>query len=144
MTCVARGLLENDNEWTECYEEASLFACGKSLRALFATSLLHGGITNAITMWNQFSSQFCDDLPHLLQNWPNIPNDLLDPHLDYGFCLLSELLKETEKTLDQYELPLPKHIWHPDNSLIRRELEYDPMIEVLEEAEKVRTFNLEQ
>lgn len=79
--CVARGLLENDNEWTECFEEASLFASGKSLRALFATLLVHGGITNAVAIWVQFAHRFCDDLPHQLENWPNIPEDLPDPHL---------------------------------------------------------------
>ena len=49
-TCVARGLLEDDREWAECFEKASLFASGKSLRALFATSLVHGGITDAIAI----------------------------------------------------------------------------------------------
>ena len=28
-TCVARGLLEDNCEWTECFEEASLFTSGR-------------------------------------------------------------------------------------------------------------------
>ena len=143
-TCVARGLLEDDREWAECFEKASLFASGKSLRALFATSLVHGGITDAIAIWDKFANHFCDDLPHQLQDWPNIPEDLTNPHYDYGLYLLSELLKESGKTLEQCGLPLPNHTWRPDNSLLRRELDYDPMYEALLEAEKAVTFNIEQ
>lgn len=49
-TCIARGLLEDDCEWAECFEEASLFAFEKSQHALFATSLVYGGITDTIAI----------------------------------------------------------------------------------------------
>ena len=143
-TCVARGLLEDDREWLECFGEASLFASGKSLHVLFATSLIHGGLTDAIAIWDKFATHFCDDLPYQLQNWPNIPEELTNPHHDYGLYLLGELLKESGKSLEECGFPLPTHIWRADNSLLRKELNYDPWEEALLEAEKLATLNLEQ
>ena len=128
----------------QCFEKASLFASRKSLRALFATLLIHGEITDAGAIWNTFATYFCYDLPHQLQNWPNIPEDLTNPHYDYGLYLLGELLKESGKTLDQCGLPLPTHTWRADNSLFRRELNYDLWEEALLEVEKLATFNLDQ
>ena len=128
----------------ECFEKASLFASGKSLRALFATSLIHGGITDAVVIWDKFATHFCDNLPYQLQNWPNIPEELTNPHHDYGLYLLGELLKESGKSLEECGLPLPTHTWRADNSLLRRELNYDPWEEALLEAEKLATLNLEQ
>jgi hypothetical protein len=37
--CLARGLLENDNEWHECLQEVSLTHLGESLRCLFSLIL---------------------------------------------------------------------------------------------------------
>lgn len=143
-TCLARDLLEDDQEWIACFEEASLFASEKSLRALFATSLIYGGITDAGAIWDKFATNFYDDLPHQLRNWPNIPEHLTNPHHDYGLYLLNELLKELGKNLEQCGLPLPTHIWRADNSLLRRELDYDPWEEALLEAEKKATLNYDQ
>ena len=117
-----------------CFQEASLFASEKSLRTLFATSLIHGEITDTAAIWDLFTIHFCDDLPHQLRNWPNIPEHPTNPHHDYGLYLLGELLKESGKTLDQCGLPLPTHIWRADNSLLRRELNYSPWEKALLEA----------
>ena len=114
------------------------------MRALFATSFIHGEITDAGAIWDKFATNFCDDLPHQLQNWLNIPEHLTNPHHDYGLYLLNELLKESGKNLEQCGLPLPTHIWRAENSLLRRELDYDPWEEVLLEAEKKATLNLDQ
>ena len=99
-TYVTQGLLENDCKWVECFEEASLFAFEKSLYALFATSLVYRGITDTIAISDKFANHFCDDLSHQLQDWPNIPEDLTNPHYDYGLYLLSKLLKKSRKTLE--------------------------------------------
>ena len=128
----------------QCFEEVLLFASEKSLRALFATSLIHGGITNANAIWDKFATQFCNDLFYQLQNWLNIPKNLTNLHHDYGLYLLGELLKELGKTFTQYGLFLPTHIWQADNSLLRKELNYDLWEEALLEVEKLATLNLDQ
>ena len=109
-TCVARGLLQNDREWLECFEKASLFASEKSLHALFATSLIHKEITDVVAIWDKLATQFCGNLSYQLQNWPDIPEELINPHHDYGLYLFDELLKESGKTLEECGLPLPTHI----------------------------------
>lgn len=99
-TCVAQGLLEDYRKWSNSFEKASLFAFRKILHALFATSLVHRSISDLVAIWNQFANKFCDDLPYQLQDWPNIPENLINPHYDYGLYLLSELLKESGKHLN--------------------------------------------
>ena len=42
--CIALGLLEDDSEWTYCFEEAITFHSGKSLRTLFAMGLIYGQV----------------------------------------------------------------------------------------------------
>ena len=128
----------------QCFEQASLFASGKSLRALFATSLIHGEITDAAAIWDTFAIHFCDNLPYQLWNWPKIPEHLTNPHHNYGLYLLGKLLKKLGKTLDQCELFLATHTWRADNSLLQRELNYDPWKKALLEAEKLAILNLDQ
>ena len=43
QACLARGLLEDDNEWRQCLQEAAHMASGHQLRVrnLFVTILLH-------------------------------------------------------------------------------------------------------
>ena len=76
-----------------------------------AISLVYGGITDAIAIWDKFADHFCNNLFHQLRDWPNIPKDLTNPNHDYGLYLLSELLKESGKTLEQCGLSLPNHTW---------------------------------
>lgn len=79
--------------------------------SLFTTLLIYREITDADTIWNTFAIYFCDNLSYQLQNWSNISGDLTNLHHDYGLYLLSELLKNLGKILDQYGLPLPTYIW---------------------------------
>ena len=106
--CVARGLLEDDKEWIQCFEEVTLFASGDSLRTLFVTALTNGvGLADSTLIWNRFAEKFCDDLPHRLRLRTDIPEDLVNPHLDYGLYLLAEMLESAGKTLQICGLPIP-------------------------------------
>ena len=44
--CVALGLLNDDREWADCLQEASVFATGAQLRSLFVTALVYSPVTN--------------------------------------------------------------------------------------------------
>ncbi len=46
--CVALGLLEDDREWIECFNEAVVFARGCSLRCLFVLAMAYGGISHPL------------------------------------------------------------------------------------------------
>ncbi len=98
----------------QCFEEALLFAFGKSLHTLFAPLLIYRKSTDTATIWDLFATHFYDNLPCQLRNWLNIPEYLTNLYHDYDLYLLIELLKESEKTLNQCGLPLPTHIWRVD------------------------------
>ena len=62
--CSALGLLEDDQEWITCFQEAVTFTTGQSLRTLFTTTLLFGSICNPLELWNKFKDYICDDLKY--------------------------------------------------------------------------------
>ena len=98
--CVALGLLQDDCEWIQCFEEAILFASGGMLRTLFATAVIHSGVVDATEIWNQFKLHLCDDLPRRLQRMaidlPDLPES---PYVDYGLYLIALIFADAGKGL---------------------------------------------
>ena len=66
--CIAYGLLDDDEEWLWCFKEAAQFSSGRSLRTLFATTLLFGDVTNPPNLWQQFCTSISDDLHYALEH----------------------------------------------------------------------------
>ena len=66
--CIARGLLETDEEWTQCLQEASLHQTGLQLRNLFATILLYCEPTSPLNLWKKFSNELLEDIIYILEN----------------------------------------------------------------------------
>ena len=64
--CVARGLLKNDDEWSQCLSEASEMQTGSRLRHIFTTILLFCAPAQPDHLWEEFRPQICDDLPYRL------------------------------------------------------------------------------
>jgi hypothetical protein len=52
--CIARGLLEDDNEWHQCLEEAKHMAIGRQMRHLFVTILIDCSPANPRALWDTF------------------------------------------------------------------------------------------
>jgi hypothetical protein len=52
--CIARGLLEDDGEWSQCLKEASLMQTGTQLRHLFMTILLFYTPSQPDQLWERF------------------------------------------------------------------------------------------
>jgi hypothetical protein len=46
QACLARGLLEDDQEWDDCLQQASLTQSGKHLRTLFCVILQFNNPSN--------------------------------------------------------------------------------------------------
>jgi len=65
--CVQHGLLEDDNKWRQCLEEAGQMQTGSALRSLFAIILLNCYPSMPDELWEWFKYQICDDLRHALQ-----------------------------------------------------------------------------
>ena len=134
--CIAHGLLEDDAEWARCFEEAALVSSGKSLRILFTTALLLGDITDPLALWNRFSASICDDLSYTLERNETlrVPQGIHDADIDYGLYLISLILADAGKTIDDYELPNYTNNWGSTegNGLIATELDYEPIEQMTE------------
>lgn len=61
---IARGLLEDDQEWHRALEEASAFSSGKQLRELFAIILLYANPTDPSTLWERHKQSLCEDVSY--------------------------------------------------------------------------------
>jgi len=82
QACLVLGLLEDNREWIQCFQETVVYATGGALCTLFATAIMYGSIHDPHDLWLRFRQHFCDDLPHRLQQLTVvIPPDLVDPRL---------------------------------------------------------------
>ena len=52
--CLALGLLEDDNEWRQCLQEAAHMASGYQLRQLFVTILRDCSPSDPLALWSDF------------------------------------------------------------------------------------------
>ena len=125
--CIAAGLLDSDQRWIDCFQEACVWQSGKALRHLFAICLLTGDVADPLALWSQFKESLCDDLPWRIARLTDIPPGLADPHFDYGLHLLNELFAEFGKTLQDFGLPPCQYEWQSTygNPLLQNELSYN-------------------
>ena len=146
--CVSLGLLQDNQEWIQCFEEAILFATGGVLRTLFATAVLHGGIADASEIWHRFKMHLCDDLPRRLHHMAiELPDLAESPHLDYGLYLLSLIFADAGKGLVDYGLPAPIARWDRiahQNPLVAGELAYDMNAEQAQAIQYAAQLNADQ
>ncbi|KAI8540035.1 hypothetical protein RHMOL_Rhmol09G0230200 [Rhododendron molle] len=111
-TCIARGLLEDDEEWVQCLEEAAIMKTGYQLRRLFCVILTQCSPSQPAALWDKFAMHICDDLACKIQVLFFIPNPTAAQIEDYGLYLLDELLQESGKNLKDFApMPLPIGNW---------------------------------
>lgn len=134
--CIAYGLLEDDEKWAQCSEEAAQFSSGRLLRTLFATTLLFGNITRPLNLWQQFCTSICEDLNYALEHSEalQVPQGLHDADLDYGLYLTSLVLPGDGQTLQDFELPNYPNDWGraAGNELIATKHNYDLIEQIAE------------
>ncbi|KAF5933474.1 hypothetical protein HYC85_029645 [Camellia sinensis] len=110
--CVARGLLEDDEEWIQCLKEAAVMKTGYQLRRLFCIILTQCFPLQPHALWNQFSMHICDDLAHKLRTLFAISNPTEAQIEDYGLYLLNQMLQESGKSLIDFPpMPQPTANW---------------------------------
>ena len=66
-TCLALGLIENDDEWKKAMQEAAIWMMPRQLRFLFARILIHCHPINPHELWNEFKNDMSEDFS---RNWP--------------------------------------------------------------------------
>lgn len=122
---AARGLLQDDGDWTACFREAVVFQTGFALRLFFAAALLSGPVSDPLAIWTEFQGNLCDDLPSVVASLSVTTES--DAHLDYGLYLIGKLLAEAGKRLTDFSLPTPRFAWaaRPVNELIAAAQQYN-------------------
>ena len=127
--CLARGLLENDDEWRQCLREASLTHLGDSLRHLFCLLLLHCTPSQPDVLWTEFRDNICDDLSRRIQRLrPTQGPVSLSDIYDFGLFLIDKSLREQGSSLATFpSMPVPQKNWDnlQANPYITTQLAYD-------------------
>ena len=145
--CIALGLLDDDGEWFQYFNESKHFSTSRALRSLFVTTLINGDLSEPLKLWERFCSDICDDLPRCIaQDYPSVPADFLDSHFDYGLFLIAEQLQDQGRKLTDYSLPVPVLPWstHTCPLLITSKLCYDTTEQGLLHNYTVPQLNIEQ
>jgi len=144
--CMARGLLEDDSEWKQCLQEASVMQTGRQLRQLFVTILKDCIPSEPMVLWDQFKENICDDLAYILRN-KGFENPTEEQVYDYGLYLIDKSLREVGKSLDNFPpMPKPTGDWAvmEGNHLIAEQLAYDHAEQREKAEENIHKMNQEQ
>ncbi|TMI79656.1 MAG: hypothetical protein E6H10_14970 [Bacteroidetes bacterium] len=86
-TCIARGLLDSDDQWDRSLTEAALWQGGFQLRQLFVCILLHCQPADPLELWRNHSVNLADDCKHQLQTKHQI-DDLSEEQIYYSHIIL--------------------------------------------------------
>jgi hypothetical protein len=60
--CIAMGLLADNNEWHQAFEEAGVWASGRQLCDMFASMLMFCEVTNPRQLWDAHWESLSDDI----------------------------------------------------------------------------------
>ncbi|CAN6807622.1 unnamed protein product, partial [Brassica oleracea] len=108
-SCVARGLLDGDEEWHEAMTEAATWATPRQLRELFAMLLVHCEVSSPLKLWDAFWKYMSEDIVYQQRRLLNFTDyDLSDVELQtYTLIEVELLLFQYDQTLSNYT-DLPK------------------------------------
>src|SRR5258707_10312514 len=101
--CIAQGLLEDDNEWHQCLEEAKHMAVSRQMCHLFVTILKDCTPANPRALWDTFWQDICDDLKHHPIFHNRDPEPTEEEIHDYGLYLIDQLLSQSGKRLQDWD-----------------------------------------
>ncbi|CAB5210931.1 unnamed protein product [Rhizophagus irregularis] len=127
--CIALNLLQDDEEWNQCLQEASQVQGGAQLRKLFATILLFCEPTRPKILWEKHIFALSDDILHQVRhNSNNMTLELTDDDIhNRALHHLQVILSKNGRLLTEFpNMPIPPAIFNDEsNRLIREEQEYD-------------------
>ncbi|KAI9121211.1 hypothetical protein K1719_008244 [Acacia pycnantha] len=147
--CIALGLLDDDYEFVAALKEASMWAVGRSLRAMFVRMLLCCCLTRPELVWKETSKILSEDLFHIPQRDP-MSSTILISAADKEQAALIEietLLQRNGKSISDFpSLPMPSSSSqvNVDNPLIRQELNYDKLELQKQSDQIVNSLNVDQ
>ena len=144
--CLAHGLLKDDGEWRHSLDEAIHFQTSFILHGLFVVILRDCIPADPQSLWQQYKSHICDNLPCLLPclGFHNVTQDAVE---DYGLYLMQEtLLWGLNRTLKDVGMVAPSRDWDSllSNHLLQDHMQFDPAEEGQLLVQTVPLLNHEQ
>ncbi|GIQ86919.1 hypothetical protein KIPB_008859 [Kipferlia bialata] len=154
---VARGLLQGDDEWERCLEEAAYIQTGRQLRQLFAMLLVHCDVVDPEALFDRFAVNMCEDIQY--QRDPAGAALDLDDAKRLALADIRRILEAQDKTMTEFGLPEVEvydaarimamqrgvPLQRGRDALIRDELgAYDREHELIEYEQKLQTLDADQ
>jgi hypothetical protein len=142
-TCIALGLLQNDEEWNQCLKEAGQIQTGLQMRKLFATLLLFCEPSRPELLWNANISALSDDiLSQVRHNTGDMSLELTDTDIhNRALYHLQSILSKHGRSLNEFpNMPIPTAFFNNNeqntNRYIREEQQYniDELSKFIEEG----------
>lgn len=100
--CNARGMLQSDEEWMMCLDEASFVRSGVQLRDLFAIILVYCMPVSPERLWERFCMELSDDYFHVLRKSGHDVVVCGNMAKNQALANLNTLLKVHGKTLHDF------------------------------------------
>ena len=66
--CYALGLLDDNKEWNDCLDEASIWATGRQLRQLFIIILVYNEVVSPRDLRKANAECLSKDIPYILKH----------------------------------------------------------------------------
>jgi len=133
---MSRGLLGDDQEWYNAFDEAAAWATSPQLRSLFVTMILFCEVGDENTFFEKIWHHLADDIIYQYRDMIGDPNYVLADSVarDYLLDELSTLFSQSGRNIAEFSLPPKTHAEYPvqHNRLVEEELSYpvDPLIDM--------------
>ena len=105
--CIARALLESDNEFDICLQEAATFQTGHALRQMFAVMLCQNQPARPAELFAAHYQNLSDDCRYQLTHLHGISQPTEQVIRDLCLTLLDRILQRMGSSLEAHQLPLP-------------------------------------
>ena len=134
--CKSRGLLSDDHEWYDAFDEAAAWATSPQLRSLFVTMILFCEVGDENTLFEKVWRHLADDIIYQYRDMIGDPSYQLPDSMarDYLLDELSALFSQSGKNITDFNLPPKTHAAYPilHNRFVEEELSHplDPLIDM--------------
>jgi len=123
--CIAMNLLQDDQQWHECLEEAAQIASPSQVRQLFCNILLQCEPSDPRGLFDIFQDAMSEDFLHRRsQSVIHSEDEIRNLVYNDVLCCLDESFQEQNKTNTDFSLPEPNYQLMVQNIL--EESEMDP------------------
>ena len=127
--CMARRLLQDDTEWANTLEEATLTCMPKQIRSLFAVILTHCEASDPLALWNTFKQWMIEDFARRMT---------ADRAEQMALAHISRIIAQSNKALQDFNLPVLEELPPVENlNVVEQQQEAHRMRPLLNNEQRV-------